>query len=151
MAVVDRTMIESMGLKSAVECLGYRIITKSIERIGDHATKIAKSILNLKETPNANSLNQISRISDLVTEVYSDSFKALNKSDAKIAHESIIKASRVIEAEEESTQQLLESKQSTRTIVELKLILESLKRMAVYSADISEITLNMIAAALKRA
>jgi phosphate uptake regulator len=150
MAVVDRTMIESMGLKSAVECLGYRIITKSIERMGDHATKMAKSILNLKEIPNANSLDQISRISDLVTEVYNDSFKALNKLDAKIAHESIIKASRVIEAEEESTQQLLESKQSTRTIVELKLILESLKRMAVYSADISEITLNMIAAALKR-
>ena len=151
MAVVNRTMIESMGLKSAVECLGYRIITKSIERIGDHATKIAKSILNLKEMPNANSLDQISKISDLVAEVYNDSFKALNKLDAKIAHESIIKASRVIEAEEESTQQLLESKQSTRTIVELKLILESLKRMAVYSADISEITLNMIAAALKRA
>ncbi|MCP8313490.1 MAG: AbrB/MazE/SpoVT family DNA-binding domain-containing protein [archaeon] len=146
MAVVDRTMIESMGLKSAVECLGYRIIAKSVERIGDHATKIAKSVLNLNEIPNANSLDQISRISDLVTEVYDGSLKALNKMDAKIAHESIIKASYVVKAEEESTQQLLESKQSTRTIVELKLILESLKRIADYSADISEITLNMIVA-----
>jgi len=150
MAVVDRTMIESMGLKSAVECLGYRIITKSIERMGDHATRIAKSVLNLKEMPNANSLDQTSRISDLATEVYDGSLNALNKLDAKIAHESIIKASRVVDAEEESTQQLLESKQSTRTIVELKLILESLKRIAVYSADISEITLNMIVATLAR-
>jgi phosphate uptake regulator len=150
MAVVDRTMIESIGLKSAVECLGYRIITKSIERMGDHATRIAKSVLNLKEMPNANLLDQILKISHLTTEVYDSSLNALNKLDAKMAHESIIKASHIVEAEEESTQQLLESKQSTRTIVELKLILESLKRIAVYSADISEITLNIIVATRAR-
>jgi len=150
MAVVDRTMIENMGLRSAVECLGYRIIAKSIERMGDHATRIAKSVLNLKEMPNANLLDQILKISHLTTGVYDSSLNALNKLDAKMAHESIIKASHIVEAEEESTKQLLESKQSIRTIVELKLILESLKRIAVYSADISEITLNMIVATRAR-
>ncbi|MEM3708915.1 MAG: phosphate uptake regulator PhoU [Nitrososphaerales archaeon] len=145
-AVMDRTMIESIGLKSAVECLGYRIIAKSIERIGDHATRIARSTLNLKEKPDENSIDQILKISDLAKEVYDKSLNALNKFDSKIAHENIIKASYVVKAEEESTQKIFESKQSTRTIVELKLILESLKRIAVYSADISEVTLNMIVA-----
>jgi phosphate uptake regulator len=118
--------------------------------MGDHATRIAKSVLNLKEMPNANLLDQILKISHLTTGVYDSSLNALNKLDAKMAHESIIKASHIVEAEEESTQQLLESKQSIRTIVELKLILESLKRIAVYSADISEITLNMIVATRAR-
>lgn len=103
MAVVDRTMIESMGLKSAVECLGYRMITKSIERIRDHVARIAKSVLNIKEMQNANSIYQILRISDPTTEVYDNSFNALNKFDSKIAHDSIIKASYIAKAEEEST------------------------------------------------
>jgi phosphate uptake regulator len=150
MAVVDRTMIESIGLKSAVECLGYRIVTKSIERIADHVAKVANSVLSLEEEPSANSLGQILRLSDLATDVFDHSLKALNKLDAKMAHESIIKAYQAVKIEEEISKLLLESNQSTKTIVGLKLILESLKRIAVYSAEISEIALNIIVATLAR-
>ena len=38
-----------MGLESLSECLGYRLITKAVERIADHAARIADNIKLIKE------------------------------------------------------------------------------------------------------
>ena len=41
LAVHNRVMIQEIGLATAQDCMNYRMIVKSIERIADHAAQIA--------------------------------------------------------------------------------------------------------------
>src|SRR5207247_1928530 len=42
MAVLNRSLILEIGLADPRDCLVYRVVSKSLERIADHATTIAK-------------------------------------------------------------------------------------------------------------
>jgi len=42
MAIQNPRIITEIGLKTPKDCLGYRLITKMVERTADHATNIAK-------------------------------------------------------------------------------------------------------------
>ena len=52
LAVSNQRIVKDIGLTSQKECLGYRLIAKSVERTADHATKIAENTLLLKEPVN---------------------------------------------------------------------------------------------------
>ena len=47
-AIQNQRIIREIGLKTARECLGYRLVTKSVERTADHASSIAKNVMLLK-------------------------------------------------------------------------------------------------------
>ena len=44
MAIQNPRIITEIGLKTPQDCLGYRLITKMVERTADHATNIAKYV-----------------------------------------------------------------------------------------------------------
>ena len=50
-AVMDGHILKESGLNSPRECLGYRLIIKSIERMADHAVNIAENRLTLTMQP----------------------------------------------------------------------------------------------------
>ncbi|OYT27217.1 MAG: hypothetical protein B6U95_06435 [Thermofilum sp. ex4484_82] len=41
-AVRNIAIVSKMGLRNPRDCLGYRLIVKSVERVADHAARIAK-------------------------------------------------------------------------------------------------------------
>jgi phosphate uptake regulator len=43
-SIEDIELLEKIGIKFPRECLGYRLITKTIERVGDHAVRIAEML-----------------------------------------------------------------------------------------------------------
>ncbi len=49
MAIQDPRIIKDIGLTTARDCLGYRLVTKSVERTADHAASIAENVLLLKK------------------------------------------------------------------------------------------------------
>ena len=55
LAVSNARVVKEIGLNSPRDCLGYRLIAKSVERTADHATKIAENVLLLKENVNVSS------------------------------------------------------------------------------------------------
>lgn len=46
-SVIDERVMRQLGLNSLRACLGFRHITKNLERIGDHSVKIGKSFCDL--------------------------------------------------------------------------------------------------------
>ena len=43
-AIENEHLLKEMGFSNARDCLGYRLIIKNIERMGDHAVRISKDV-----------------------------------------------------------------------------------------------------------
>jgi len=146
-AVENVLLMKEVGLRSPRECLGYRLIIKSIERIADHAAKIASQIALLKIRGENKIIDQISKMADQVFKIYENSIQALFRSNVKQANAVIVKAEGLAQIEKELVRMIFESRLNTETAAGLRLIIESLRRIAEYSADIAEIVINL---AIKR-
>jgi phosphate uptake regulator len=137
-------MIQEIGLATAQECMNYRLIVKSIERIADHSAQIAGSeiLLERRKVPQALA-DHITRLSKMSTEVYENSLRAVHARSGKAANESIQRLKQVLKEEEAATDELISSRLDNKAVISLRLALESLRRIAEYSVDICEIVVNM--------
>jgi len=142
-AVYNRALIEEIGLSNPRDCLGYRLIVKSVERSADHAARIASVIPTISAPISSKAIEEIVAMSLLAREIHEDSMKALYKYDPKLINESMAKVNKVIDLEEEIIEQLLKLKTEPRTMVGVRLILESIRRIAEYGTDIAEIAINL--------
>jgi len=142
-AVGNRLLVEEIGLSHPRDCLGYRLIVKSIERSADHAARIAKEISTLETPLGEQIIENLVAVSELASEIQESSMKALYKYDAELVHETMAKVRNVAEFEEEIIEELLKLQINARTIVSIRLILESMRRIAEYGTDIAEIAVNL--------
>lgn len=141
LAVANQRVVKEIGIESQRECLGYRLIAKSVERTADHATKIAENTLQISEPVNEDILDKLGKLSGLANSMFEDCMEALFKHDFNLAESVIEKLSQVYEAEKETVESLSGAKADE--IVDLRLIIESIRRTAEYASDISEVVLNM--------
>jgi len=142
-AVYNRMLIEEMGLSNPRDCLGYRLIVKSIERSADHAARIASVIPTLPAQSNNKMMEKIVKMSSIAQEIHECSVKTLYKYDPNLINESMKKIEQVISLEDEIIEQLLMLKIEARTMLGIRLILESVRRIAEYGTDIAEISINL--------
>ena len=144
LAVENRIIMRQMGLKSPRECLGYRLIIKSIERVADHAARIAEIVSSLNLSRISDSLvRSISSIAEKSHAIYQDAVNSLYKLNIEQANDSIMGVKELIGMEEALAQKIFKLNLDAQTITGLRLILESLKRIAEYAADIAEIVINL--------
>ena len=141
LAVSNQRIVKDIGLTSQKECLGYRLIAKSVERTADHATKIAENTLLLKDPVNEELLERISQLSGLAISMFETSMEALFKRDFNLAESVIEKLSQVHKVEKETV--LYSHNAKIEEIVNLRLLIESVRRTAEYATDISEVVLNL--------
>jgi phosphate uptake regulator len=141
MAVSNQRIVKEIGLANQRDCLGYRLIAKSVERTADHATKIAENTLLLKEQVNQETLDNIGQLSDLANSMFENSMEALFKHDFNLAEGVIEKLSQVHKLEKEAV--LSSQNAKVEEIVNLRLLIESVRRTAEYASDISEVVLNL--------
>jgi phosphate uptake regulator len=143
-AAIGRTnRIQQIALSSAQACLGYRQVVKSIERAGDHATRIAK-IASTTEIPNNSPIvNTFTKLHQLSDTIFQDALKSLRSLDVSLAHKTIRRVEDVIQLEDKGIRNLLSGKYPIETVLNLRLVLESLTRIAEYGADISETAINL--------
>jgi len=147
LAVQDPRMIKEIGLRNARDCLGYRLIVKSVERIADHAALIAEKVKLIKKTLEKGALGSILALSAFSNSLLEKSVLALFKDDYETAEQIIV---------EKEKAKVLEEKVAKSTLgmphedaINLRLISESLRRIAEYSSDIAEIVLNLTVESLK--
>ena len=143
MAVENRIMIEELGLSSARDCLGYRLVAKSIERMADHAARIGSVVPLVEDSKVKEIVEKIAEISEVSIDVCRSALKSLYQLDAELANQAIAKTSAVVRLEESVTKKILGAKLSTKAIMGLRLILESVRRIAEYGADVAEIAVNL--------
>jgi len=141
MAVTNIRFVKEIGLSNARECLGYRLIAKSVERTADHATKIAENILSLKNTVNPDLLQNVNGLSSLAISMFESSVEALFKHDYNQAESVIEKISQIHRLEKDVV--ISSHAVNIEEIPNVRLIIESIRRTAEYASDISEVVLNL--------
>jgi len=141
MAVSNPRIVKDIGLNNQKDCLGYRLIGKAVERVADHATKIAENTLLLKEQVNEELLAKMEQLSALANSMFENAMDALFRHDFNLAESVIEKLSQVHKLEKETVFLLPNAK--IEEMVDLRLIIESIRRTAEYASDISEVVLNL--------
>ncbi|MDE1816213.1 MAG: phosphate uptake regulator PhoU [Thaumarchaeota archaeon] len=139
LAVEHERILRDIGLKKPSDCISYRIVVKSIERVADHAVSIASRVKFLKSTLEPALLQKVTKLSEESLKVFEDSIAALNKRDYALADIVASNARRISVKEKEFTDSLEESKKYTSVI---KFVLEDIRRTAEYSSDIAEAVIN---------
>jgi len=141
MAIQNPRIITEIGLKKPKDCLGYRLITKMVERTADHATNIAKKVLLLKKRLGEEFLQAIQEMNKVAISSFETAIESLFRRDFDLAESVIAKANRIVSLEKKA---LLSSKETDiEEIANIRLVIESVRRIAEYSTDIAEIVLNM--------
>ena len=141
MAVTNIRLVKEIGLSSPRECLGYRLIAKSVERAADHATKIAENILSLKNQVNPDLLKRINNLSSMAITMFENSVEALFKHDYIQAESVIEKVTQIRNIEKDAV--ISSQVVNIKEIPNIRLLIESIRRTAEYASDISEVVLNL--------
>jgi len=141
LAITNPRIITEIGLSGARDCLGYRLITKSVERTADHAVNIAENVLLLKKRISEEVLRKIENMSALAISMFDDAIDSLFKHDFNLAEIVIEKAKGVTKLEKEAIACF--EKGGDGEIASLRLLIESVRRTAEYASDIAEIVLNL--------
>ena len=144
-AVRDRSVIQEIGLTSTRDCLGYRLVVKSVERVADHAAGIAaqaETLQALSET----SVKKITEMTAMSKKVFDSSITALLRLDGKMAEEAIGKTKEVVQMEGKLNSEVLTPKMTGAQVASVKLMLESVRRAAEYGSDIAEVAIDLTVA-----
>ena len=112
-----------------------------VERTADHATNIAKNVLLLKKPLDEEFLSTIKKMNEVAISSFETAIESLFRRDYDLA-ESVIAGANKIDALEKKA--LLSSKENNiEEATNIRLVIESVRRIAEYSTDIAEIVLNM--------
>ena len=141
MAIQNPRIIKEIGLTTARDCLGYRLVTKSVERTADHAVSIAENVLPLKRHLDERILKKILDMSSLAISIFESAIESLFKRDFELAESAIQKTKNVLAMEKEAV--LAAQQIGVEEAANIRLIIESVRRTAEYSSDIAEIVLNL--------
>ena len=140
-AIENKHMLEEMGFSNARDCLGYRVIVKNIERLADHAERIAKDVIEFKKPVNEKTYDKLVEMSNYTLELIDNSCLAMFKQDTIEAEETIIRAGKVAKYEKKVLDTMKLSK-NQEEVYRVRKIIENLRRIAEYGSDIGEIVLN---------
>jgi phosphate uptake regulator len=131
---------EKMGITIELATTSF-LISRIIERIGDHIIKIAKNAINIPDKKIDFIINEkLDAASSLAMDIFNKSIISFLRRDVKLANDNI-----------ESVQKLelkckeinkLALKQKSEFVISLGYIVESIRRIGEYSADISENVIN---------
>ena len=140
-AVENEHMLEEMGFSSSRDCLGYRVIVKNIERLADHAERMAKDVIEFKKPINEKTFDRLKELSDYTLKLIDDSCLAMFKQDTAGAEIAIGNVSKIAKLEKKVFD-TIKSFKNEEEIYRIRKIIENLRRISEYASDIAEIVLN---------
>jgi phosphate uptake regulator len=146
MATNNERILQEIGLKHPSDCLSYRATVKSIERVADHATRIAiKSMDNPDPVPEL-IMEKLEKLSNSSLEVLTSSVEAFLRRDYYLADKIADKSENVLNLEKELVR-FLDSEENKianaqNTNASIKLMLEDIRRTVEHASDIAESAMN---------
>jgi phosphate uptake regulator len=123
--------------------LNLMLISRIIERIGDHATKISENIRLLDGSDIDEKItDEIAHSSDISLKILDKSMNAFFSEDLNEANDTIDMSTKLNRASDALMKKL--RNQDSDVVVSLASIIESVRRTGLYATDISEIAINYI-------
>jgi len=142
-AAMDAHVMKASGIGTPRQCLSYRLITKSVERMADHATNIAQNRLALHLVPiNDEILEELNKISASAIKVFEASMESLFDEEYQEA-DAVMEAAEETSGMEDEVIHKIVKLAPVEDVPQLRLIVESIMRTSEYGADIAETVLNM--------
>ncbi|HDI12528.1 MAG TPA: PhoU domain-containing protein, partial [Hadesarchaea archaeon] len=121
----------------------YFLISRIIERIGDHAVRMAKNVLNLiNKRVDKRIVNRIESASEFSVNIFNRSIESFFKKDLRSSNENVELVRKLEILCEEITDLVLQQKGGTAMAIGY--IVESIRRTGEYSQDICENVINYI-------
>ncbi len=147
-ATRNERIAQQIGLRDRSDCLSYRVAVRSIERVADHAAGIADKSLRIKARVPKELFQKMDNMSKLSITLLTDAVEALLRRDYDLADSIVDKVDAIRSLENVIILFLDKEKNSTKvidhesTIVNIKLILEDIRRTAEHASDIAEAAMN---------
>ncbi|HYT44161.1 MAG TPA: phosphate uptake regulator PhoU, partial [Methylomirabilota bacterium] len=147
-ATQNERIVQEIGLRNRSDCLSYRVAVRSIERVADDAAGIADKSLKITARVPKELFQKIDKMSKLSITLLTDAVEALLRRDYYLA-DSIVGKVDAIRSLENVTILFLDKEKNSATmtdhesaIVNLKLILEDIRRTAEHASDVAEAAMN---------
>ncbi|MCI4369741.1 MAG: phosphate uptake regulator PhoU [Thermoplasmata archaeon] len=139
-ALRDARTLTSLGL-TLPDCATFLLASRVLERIADHAVKIAETLDMLgKEEPPSSVVDVLDKLHALAANGLSEALDALDTGDIARANAVVDLAHRVTRDRQKILHELATKR--GRVAVSLAYVLESVERSASYAADLAEIAIN---------
>ena len=139
-ALRDQRQLATLGL-SLPECATFLQVSKVLERIADHAVRIAGVTELLKGSPLPRAqMEELSRLSKVAGDLLADAIETLFDGNAERANAILDGGQRLVAHRRKLLNDILS--RPGRVAVALAYVLESLERTALYASDLAEIALN---------
>ncbi len=136
----DIMLSQKMGI-NLEDANYYQQMSRYLERIADHAVRVARNVKNLiKNGIKQELIEKISNASKIALELLNQSLTARMNKDIKLANENIESVSKLVNACENITLEPIQN--YIDTSIAIGYIVESIRRTGEYSADISELVIN---------
>jgi len=142
-AVSEEQTLKEIGLERPRDCLGYRLIAKSVERVADHAVYVSNNVLGLKNGVPDPVMEGLDRMSDFAITSFEQAIKSLFTKDYSSADQVVEDNLRIRAMEREVIDRITEAGLDAESVSLLRLIVESIRRTAEYGSDIAEVVLNL--------
>jgi phosphate uptake regulator len=139
-ALRDARILATLEL-TLPECSTYLLTSRVLERIADHAVRIAETVTILgKERTPPRLQGELDRMAQRAANALNDALESLENRDIGKAN-AVIDSAQEITRERDHVLHELTSKRG-RLAVGLAYVLESLERSAFYASDLAEIAIN---------
>ena len=142
LAVQNDFVLREIELKNRRDCLDYRLIIKSVERVADHANKVAEGVLRIHGEVSQPIVDRVLKMSEFAVGLFEEAGLALFKGDYQAADEVVDSAKSAAVMQEEILTLIAKTKAEEQDEI-LSLIAEDIRRTAEYAADIAEVVINM--------
>ncbi|MEE9475016.1 MAG: phosphate uptake regulator PhoU [Candidatus Hydrothermarchaeaceae archaeon] len=142
-AVRYQQVSEKLGITHQRDSLGYRIVIKGFERIADHLESILQNYIKLAEIEEKPDVGEFSELATKVLDVYNNAVSALFKREQKLVDKVFTDVKEIEKQHLRLSNKLFKQKKDVQSSLIQKTILDSISRIASYSADIAEIAINM--------
>ncbi len=135
----DMFFADKMNVKPQ-EVLGYLLVARSIERIADHAKRLASYAKIVKGKIDI--IPKIVQASDSILQEFDEAINAFHRNKFESSNEVVIKTRALGKQTQQLTQEIFSLKLDAATIVSLAYIVDSLERTRAYVLDIAETAIN---------
>ena len=142
-AVQDDNILKELGLNQPKDCLGFRLITKSVERIADHAVCIAQNILRIETPIDEEIIAKFNHVSAYTINLFDDAILSLYKQDYTLADDVVERKTQLDQYEDDLLTLISRNVSEEEAKASLRLVVESIRRTVEYTSDIAEIVLNL--------
>jgi phosphate uptake regulator len=135
----DMFFAEKMRI-NVKEILGYVLVAKSIERIADHAKKMATNARNISIDHEV--LSQISHTSEQILKSFDNAVNAFHRNKFEPANDVINDSKNLSKEINDLKEAMFSLDADAKTVAYLAYIIDSLERTRAYIIDIAEVSVN---------